>query len=179
MKKWIFRILFVLIIISLVVAFQSFKNYNKNLDEMLVFRGFLDETYFPILEDSTEFYEEISENSAGVTDSYWQISDYRTWYLIDGGWDQYTSIKNRFLEAEEKILNYEVLTEDSSALKNNVLQTIAIQLKTLEDIHYHTTEDYEMTDYAATLFNTAFEMNLESLSIEVKEMNEILNKYYN
>ncbi|MDN7244676.1 hypothetical protein [Planococcus shenhongbingii] len=179
MKKWIIRILSVAIIVGLVAAYQSFKNYNENLDEMLAFREFLDETYFPILKDSGKYYDEVSTNSAGVLDSFWDISDYQIWYLVDGGWDQNTLIQNRFLEAEGKILDYEVVTEDSSALKNNILQSIAIQIKTLEDIHYYSTEDYEITEHPATLFNTSFKSNLEDLSIKVKEMNVILSEYYN
>lgn len=178
MKKWVWQILFTLLVIMLVVGYQSFKKYNENLDEMLAFREYLDENYFPVQKDTSDYYDDIIENTANVTDINWNLSDYSRWYLIDGGWDRNTLLTDKLLEAEEKILNYELSTSDSSALKNNVLQTIALHLETLEDIQYDSTADYDPDGHPATIFNNNFKSNIDELSTKIQEMNNILSEYY-
>lgn len=178
MKKWIIRGVILTVLALVIFTVQQVLALSKEKEEFYALREMLDEQYFPILKDSASFYEEIPELSSDIDDFTWILSDYINWYLIEGGMEEYFKNKNTFEAAETVIWNYPVSTEDAIALKNNVLQTISLNLETLDDIDTDSTADPDIVEEPSTRLLDNLTQNVNSIEVKVEEMNKILSKYY-
>jgi uncharacterized coiled-coil DUF342 family protein len=164
MKKMLLIGLLVIVAIGGTLLSIKIISANKQTEEFYSFREYLDKEYFPLLEDTRKHITKAGE----TTDAFARSE----WYVLENGIEENFELNKRLDVAKEKIINKDVKYEDTLALKENILNSITQNKKVLK-----TVETYNGID-DSLIYDELFSEEVDKLSKDIDEMNEILGKYY-
>lgn len=165
MKKKIILAITAVVVILIVGLVFWINDSNKKSEEFVAFRELLDEEYFPILNESGDYFDTLIEHE----------NDIGT-YFVEEGFDVNLDLQNRLKEANDIIIKTDVKYEDTHALKQNILTTISDLEDLLDTLYTMSPSEYENEEIE--VFYDMLSLGANDLSKQVDEMNEILGEYY-
>ncbi|MCS0824704.1 hypothetical protein NX029_12045 [Cytobacillus firmus] len=163
MKKWIMGITLLVVAIVGTIFVVLFQNISRENDEIISFREYLDENYYPVF---GEFREELTI-AAEKIDSY----EYSSWYLNIDTIEKNMELQQSFKDIKEEIINLNIKYEDGLAYKKNILNQISITEELLEIMDEY---PIDMDIEKQKVYKDMFINNVDKLSEKVEESHEIL-----
>lgn len=167
MKKWILGISLLVVAIMGTIFVVMFQNISRENDEIISFREYLDENYYPVFD---EFREEVAV-AAEKMDSY----EYSSWYLNLDTMEKNREFQQSFKELKEEIINLDIKYEDGLAYKKNILNQISISEELLEIMDDYPINDMDIEEQE--VYKDMFIEYVKKGAKSVEETNEILEEY--
>lgn len=163
--KRIFAICLVgVIIIFGVFYMMDYLKIKKDHYEFVAFQNFLNEGFFPVLNDSFLHLDQAADELEGST--------FVEWYQQAEGLEENAMFQAKIEDTEIKVLDEKVQGENSLRLKKNILEQIML----LQDTFILLYDSANKTELSTTALHEAFSANVEGLSLLSEQMDTIIEE---
>lgn len=141
--------------------FDMFK-LNKEDYEFTAFQNFLNENFFPVLNDAFKHFDQAADTLEDET--------FLDWYLNLEGMEENEALQAEIAEAERNIFDEEVKGPNSLSLKKNILEQIVVLQETFDLLD----SAVKANNVPSNKLHQGFTANIKELSSLSEEMNMIL-----
>ena len=164
MKRFLAICLVAIIIIFGVFYMMDYVKIKKNHYEFVAFQNFLNEEFFPVLNDSFLHLDQAADEL--------EASSFIEWYRHAEGLEENAMFQATIEETELKVLDEEVRGENTLRLKKNILEQIML----LQDTFILLGESANKSELSKTALQKAFSSNVEGLSLLSEQMETIIEE---
>lgn len=167
MKKGLLAGVLVIIAIAGTLITLAVKDADAEMEEFIAFREYLDIEYFPAFNKATEHIEVAADKI-----STWEFAD---WYLGETGLEENYEIQRELEQLKENLINKDVEHPDTLKLKKNILNQIGLLEDSFETLNLNSTSS-DIDELQ--LLDDMVSQDINNLSKNIEEMNDILSEYY-
>jgi len=167
MKKKVFISVFILLVILGVVSWSAYHQSQKENVDFYTFREYLDKEFFPVIHDISDYMVIVAEKNDEFNLGQWNI---------ETGFKANLKLKSRLKEAREKIINKDVKYEDTLTLKKHILLYVLETEEILDNIYHLSPSAFNLDKIKE--FADIQSTDMERLTGRMKEINDLLGKYY-
>ena len=164
MKRFLAICLVAIIIIFGVFYMLDYVKIKKDHYEFVAFQNFLNEGFFPVLNDSFLHLDQAADEL--------EASTFIEWYQHAEGLEENTIFQAKIEDTEMKVLDEEVRGENTLQLKKNILKQIVL----LQDTFILLYDSASKPDLSTTALQEAFASNIEGLSLLSEQMDTIIEE---
>ena len=162
MKRFISIALIVIICTFGVFYLLDLYKINKAEYEFKVFQSFLNETFFPVLNESFEHLDQVADELEGNT--------FIEWYLEADGMNVNLAFQEKIEETKAEVKEKVVKGENTNNIKNNILNQIVVLQETFELLY--TTAEADRSTY--TQLHDTFTSKIEKLLVLSEQMEKLM-----